>query len=110
MSASIVRNQNIRWLVLVIIFAQRSAGATESGGWLTEDLLRRLLDAEGYPVTRDELCVVLDYLLDQHVGCLEKKASGDASDRKYKVRLTARGIRAATREETIRGIGVASED
>ena len=110
MNPAISHNQNIRWLILVIIYAQRANGATESGGWLREDLLRRLLAAEGYPLSVEELRIYCDYLEDQTIACLEKKRLGDPIHPDCKYRLTAKGMRAATREERVIGIGVSGNE
>jgi hypothetical protein len=104
------RAVNIRWLILVILMVQRQEGSTEIGGWLNEEVLRRTLAAEGYPLSRDELRIYCDFLADQTVGCIEIKRLGDMTEPRCKVRLTARGMRVAGREITVSGIGVTEED
>lgn len=104
------RNENIRWLLLVILLVQRQQGAAEVGGWVKEGLLRRLLAAEGYPLSVDELRMFGDYLADANVACIEKKNSGDFVAPDYKYRLTARGMRVADREVVVPGIGINAED
>lgn len=106
MNTTVARSQNIRSLILLIVYAQRNAGTTEIGGWLDHLVLRRLLADEGYPLSIEELGLYLDYLEDTEIGCIARKRVGDVFDGQHKVKLTARGIRAATGEEKIVGIGI----
>ncbi|MGE0680003.1 MAG: hypothetical protein AB7P69_03695 [Candidatus Binatia bacterium] len=110
MNAGISRNRNIRWLLLVILYAERIAGATQSGGWLAEDLLRRLLSAEGYPVSLPEFRAYCDYLASVEIGCIESGNTGTKLDPEQRYRLTAKGMRVATREEIAPGVGVSGDE
>lgn len=103
-------HRNIRWLILVILMVQRKEGGAEIGGWLGEELLRRLLASEGYPLSRDELRTYCDYLADATVGCIESKRLGDLTEPHFKLKLTARGMRVAGREIAVAGIGINAED
>jgi hypothetical protein len=109
MNALVIRNKQIRWLLLVILYAQRVANATQVGGWLSEDLLRRLLSAEGYPVEVAELRAFCDYLASAEIACIESNNAGSAFAPEWKHRLTAKGMRVATREDTAPGVGVTGE-
>lgn len=106
MSTTAASNQNIRILILSILYAQRSEGTAEIGGWLDRLVLRRLLANEGYALSLSEIDLQLDYLEDTDIRCVERKRVGDVFEGKHKVKLTAKGIRAATGEEKIIGIGI----
>ena len=108
MAPNVVRNQNIRYLLLVILQALRQAGSTELGGWIAEEPVRRVLAAENYPVSVEELRAFFDYLEDDAIGCTQSQRSKDIPPR-YKYRLTAKGVRVATGEDSAPGVGVSAE-
>lgn len=108
MTPQVARNQNIRWLILVIMHAQRVGGVTEPGGWFPEDPIWRLLAAENYPISVAELRSFMDYLEDDAIACVESLRSKDIPPR-YKYRLTAKGVRVATGEDHAPGVGVSTE-
>lgn len=103
-------NRNLRWLVLMILQAQRQKGRAESGGWVREAVLRKLLDDQGYGLTVHELREVMIYLNDPEIRCAEIKKDGDAAPYLYRYRITARGVRAIDREEQVPGIGIYGHD
>jgi len=99
-------NRNLRWIALVILHAQRKRGRAESGGWVREAVLRKLLDDQGYGLTVQELRDLMVYLQDAEIRCAETKKEGEAAPYTYKYRITARGVRAVDREEEVPGIGI----
>lgn len=104
------RAPNIRWLFLLVLLAQRQEEGTEIGGWLAEEPLRRLLAAEGYPLSREEVRTYGDYLADPRIACIEAKNAGNLVTPRFKYRLTAQGMRAAGREITVPGVGITGDD
>ncbi len=103
-------NRNLRWVALVILHAQRVKGRAESGGWVREPVLRKLLDDQGYGLTVHELRDLQVYLADDKIGCVEIEKKGDAEPRLYRYRITARGVRAVDREEEVDGVGIYGHD
>ncbi len=101
-----VYNRNLRWIALMIVHAQRKKGRAESGGWVREAVLRKLLDDQGYGLTVQELRDLMVYLADQEIRCTETKKEGEAAPYVYKYRITARGVRAIDREEEVPGVGI----
>ena len=99
-------NRNLRWIALMILHAQRKKGRAESGGWVREAVLRKLLDDQGYGLTVQELRDLMVYLQDPEIRCAETQKLGDAEPRTYRYRITARGVRAVDREEEVPGIGI----
>ena len=104
-----ITKRNIRWLALMILREQRRRGKAESGGWLRESLLRKLLAAQGYDLSTLDLREYMIYLQDPEIGCTETRKDGDTPPYVYKYRLTAKGIRAVDEEEKVPGIGINNE-
>jgi hypothetical protein len=104
-----IHNRNVRFLILLILHESRLKGRAESGGWLTLSMLRKLLTAQGYPLTENELKEFCLYLWDPEIGCLDLKKTGDFAPYVYKYRITAKGVRAVEGEEKIVGVGIYSQ-
>lgn len=105
-----IHNRNIRWLTLMILHEQRKGGRTESGGWLSLPLLRKLLAAQGYDLTVSELLDHMIYLQDKEIACTETKKVGEIPPYTYKFRITAKGVRSVSREEKVPGIGLYGDE
>lgn len=103
-------NRNLRWVALVILHAQRVKGRAESGGWVREAVLRKLLDDQGYGLVVHELRDLMVYLCDPEIRCVEIEVKGDAEPRLHRYRITARGVRAVEREEEVPGVGIYGHD
>lgn len=101
-----IEAKNVRWLILTILHEKRRAGKAESGGWLRLDVLRKLLDMQGYALSVDELKDYCVYLDDDEIGCVETKKDGVAAPYTYKYRITAKGVRAVDYEESVPGVGI----
>jgi len=106
----VIYNRNLRWVGLVILHAQRTKGRAESGGWVREEVFRKMLDDQGYGLTLHELRDLMVYLSDPEIRCVETEKKGDAEPRLYRYRITARGVRAVEREEEIPGVGIYGHD
>lgn len=101
-----IHSQNIRWLLLQILHLQRQSGRAESGGWLSEALLRKLLADQGYDLSVPELRDYMIYLSDSEIACSETQKRGDLPPYIYRYRITARGVRALEETERVPGIGI----
>lgn len=104
------RNANIRHLILVLLQQQRQRGNSESGGWVQDLTLRKLLDHSGYPLTREELGEFMAYLTDPQVQCCDEQRVHPAPPPRYKYRLTARGVRHLEGIEIVPGVGLGWRD
>lgn len=105
-----MHSRNIRYLLLLILREQRRLGKAESGGWLAEILLRRLLANQGYPLEIHDLRDYMVYLQDREIGCTETKKENDLPPFLYKYRITAKGVRALEGDQKVPGIGLSGDD
>lgn len=110
MTPNTIRNKNIRWIILIVLNALAKQGATEAGGWVREQVVRRLVAAEGYPLDINELRVFFAYLGDEDIACLEQKNFGTRVDPDYRIKLTAIGQRVAEGEVFAQGVGASEDD
>lgn len=101
-----MHNKQIRWLILLILLNNQRAKVREGGGWLRLAMLQRLLSAQGYDLTKEEIKTQCVFLADPEIRCLEIKVDGDQAPHIYRYRITARGMQAAEGEIKILGIGL----
>lgn len=103
------KDRDVRWLILSILHEARKIGRAESGGWLQLPVLRKLLDTHGRALTELELRDYCVYLSDPEIACLEIQKKGQSAPYIYRYRVTAKGVRAISYEETVPGVGIYSE-
>lgn len=103
-----IHDKQVRWLILLILMENQRAPRRETGGWLRLAVLQRLLSGQGYNLTKDDIKTYSVYLSDPDIHCLEIKVQNDHAPFVYKYRITARGMRAATGEEKVVGVGLYS--
>ena len=102
-----INDKQIRWLICLIFYENQRAQKREAGGWVRLAMLQRLLQAQGYDLTKEEIhSVYCVYLADKEIGCIEIDKSGDHAPFIYRYRITAKGIRAANGEQKIPGVGL----
>lgn len=97
-----------RWLILVILYENQRDKNREAGGWMRLPMLQRLLSAQGYDLTQEDIRAHCVYLADEEIGCVEQGRLGEYSPFIYRYRIKARGVRVATGEEKVPGVGLYS--
>ena len=103
-----IHNKQTRWLILVILYENQRAKNREAGGWMKLPMLQKLLSAQGYQLTQEDIRTFCVYLADDEIGCLEQNRQNDHAPFVYRYRIKAKGVRVATNEEKAPGVGLYS--
>ncbi len=101
-----IHNKQARWLILAILHENQRAKNREVGGWMRLPMLQRLLSAQGYDLTQEDIKAHCVYLADPEIGCVEQSRAGDHAPFVYRYRIRAKGQRVATGEERAPGVGL----
>lgn len=101
-----IHNKQIRWLILAILMTNQRQRNRQAGGWMRQGMLQRLLLAQGYEISVEDMHSFCVFLAGRGVDCLDIQKIGDRPPFRHEYRITSTGMLVAEREKKIEGIGI----